>query len=181
MWLMSKKYIGSIIITLIFCGIFSVEISGQPNNLQPVNNFDLTKYLGKWYEIGRYDHSFERGLDEVTAEYSLRKDNKVRVLNSGQRENADHRKSNEGYAVFVDKTDVGELKVTFFWPFFGLYRIAELGENYDYAVVVGEDFDYLWILSRTPKMEPAKLNAILERLKSWGFDLAKIYWIKQKT
>lgn len=170
---------------------------GKPNNLKPVDNFELKRYLGKWYEIGRYDHSFEKDLEEVTAEYSIRPDNKVKVLNSGlstkekmagqekeqlmnkSKEQSKERQYAEGYAVFNGKSDKGEFKVTFFWPFFGLYRIVELGKDYEYAVVTGYDYKYLWILSRTAKLSPERQKSIVENLKKWGYDTGKIHWIRQ--
>ncbi len=127
---------------------------GIPENVTPVEDFELARYLGRWYEIARLDHSFERGLSRVTAEYSLREDGGVRVVNRGYSEKEGEWKEAEGRAYFVGRTDQGHLKVSFFGPFFGSYIVFELDRgSYQYALVSGPDQSYFWILARRPEMD----------------------------
>nr|WP_202943551.1 lipocalin family protein [Syntrophus aciditrophicus] len=138
-----------------------VSCVGIPENITPVDNFNLEKYLGKWYEIARLDHSFERGLSKVTAEYTLRSDGGVKVLNRGYSDIEKKWKEAEGKAYFVQESDRGYLKVSFFGPFYGSYVVFEIDEvNYQYSLVCGPDRSYLWILSRNPAM-PEELKAKL--------------------
>jgi len=153
--------------------------TGIPKGVQPVDKFNLDRYLGKWYEIARLDHSFERGLENITAEYSLRSDGGVRVLNQGYSEENRNWKKAEGKAFFVDSSDQGHLKVSFFGPFYGSYIIFDLDrENYSYAFVSGPDTSYLWLLSRTPTVTPQILNRFKEQSKSLGFDIDKLIYVK---
>lgn len=146
-----------------------------PDNVIPVDGFRLDRYLGKWYEIARLDHSFERGLSRVTADYSLREDGGVRVLNRGYSEKDKEWKEAEGKAYFVQRTDQGHLKVSFFGPFFGSYIVFELDhENYRYALVSGPEKSYLWILARHPKMPPSLKDALIAKAATRGFDTSKL-------
>jgi len=127
---------------------------GIPENVKPVDNFKLEKYLGKWYEIARLDHSFERGLSRGTADYSLRDDGGLRVLNRGYSAKENKWEKAEGKAYFVKNSDQGYLKVSFFGPFYGSYIVFELDhENYEYSLVCGPDKSYLWILARSPEIK----------------------------
>ena len=129
---------------------------GRPDNIVPVSNFNTTKYLGKWYEIARLDHSFERGLSHVTADYSLRQDGGLKVVNRGYKDADAVWKESEGKAYFVDKNDEGYLKVSFFGPFYGSYIVFDLDQqDYSYSMISGPDKSYFWLLSRTPTMDPA--------------------------
>ena len=113
----------------------------------------LQRYLGKWYEVARLDHSFERGMNQVTADYSMREDGGVKVLNQGYLVEDDEWKSAEGKAYFVESEDTGYLKVSFFGPFYGSYVVFELDkQDYQYAFISGPNHDYLWFLSRTPEV-----------------------------
>ena len=123
-----------------------------PDGIEPVDNFELNRYLGKWYEIARLDHSFERGLEAVSAEYSLRDDGGIRVINSGRNTDTQANQEAEGRAYFVEQPNLGYLKVSFFGPFFGSYVIFELDENYQYAFIAGNTTNYLWLLARTPEV-----------------------------
>ncbi|WP_290607355.1 lipocalin family protein [Janthinobacterium sp.] len=153
---------------------------GRPDNIVPVSNFDTSKYLGKWYEIARLDHSFERGLSHVTADYSLRQDGGLKVLNRGYRDADAKWTDAEGKAYFVDKKDVGYLKVSFFGPFYGSYIIFDLDQqDYSYSLISGPDKSYLWLLSRTPTMEPALQQRLIEKARALGFDTSKLIYVKQ--
>lgn len=151
---------------------------GVPEGAAPVNGFELDRYLGSWYEIARLDHSFERGLSKVTAEYSLREDGGVRVVNRGY-ETAEGKWSEaEGKAYFVGEPSVGQLKVSFFGPFYGAYNVIELDkESYQWSLVVGPDTDYLWILSRTPTMDKALVEQLLSRAEALGFNTQDIIFV----
>lgn len=117
---------------------------GLPENVKPVDDFNADKYLGKWYEIARLDHSFERGLSKVSASYSLRDDGGIRVLNRGYDAQKQQWKEAEGKAYFMNGADQGYLKVSFFGPFYGSYIVFELDhENYQYSLVSGPDKSYL--------------------------------------
>ena len=134
---------------------------GMPKTVQPVNNFELDRYLGTWYEIARLDHSFERGLTRIQAEYSLRDDGGVRVLNKGYSVEKQAWQEAEGKAYFVESPDQGYLKVSFFGPFYGSYVVFGLDqENYQYAFVSGPDTSYLWLLARTPQVAPEVLEGL---------------------
>ena len=144
--------------------------TGVPDGVKVVSGFELDRYLGTWYEIARLDHSFERGLSNVTAEYSLREDGGVHVINRGLKEESGEMAEAIGKAYFVGASDVGRLKVSFFGPFYGGYNIIELDtSNYQYSLVAGPDRDYLWILSRTPKMDPDILRSLVEKARGLGF------------
>jgi len=153
---------------------------GMPENVTPVDNFRLDRYLGKWYEIARLDHSFERGLSRVTAEYTLRDDGGVKVLNRGYNEEKKEWKDAEGKAYFVERPDRGYLKVSFFGPFYGSYIIMELDkENYQYSLVCGPDKSYLWILSRTPELPQQIRTMLIAKASQLGFDTAKLINVNQ--
>jgi apolipoprotein D and lipocalin family protein len=145
--------------------------TGYPRSVTPVEGFELDRYLGRWYEIARLDHSFERGLSNVTAEYQLREDGGVRVINRGYSNEQDTWKEAEGRAYFVGDSHRGHLKVSFFGPFYGSYVVFELDqENYQYAFVSGPDTDYLWLLARRPVIEEGLLGHFRETARRRGFD-----------
>jgi len=153
---------------------------GMPEKVQPVSDFQLNRYLGQWYEIARLDHSFERGLEKVTAEYSMREDGGVSVVNRGFSTEDNEWREATGKAYFVDNTDQGYLKVSFFGPFYGSYVVFELEkENYQYAFVSGPDLSYLWLLSRTPKVSEAIIADFIKKSQSLGFDTSKLILVKQ--
>lgn len=146
-----------------------------------VKELDIEKYLGKWYEISRYDHKFERGLVGVTAFYSFRKDGKIRVVNTGYKESLDGEKSQAIGKAKIPNPDIpSKLKVSFFWIFYGDYFVLELDENYQWAVVGSSSDKYLWILSRTPKMDESIYSELLKKLSDRGYDVSKLMKIEQK-
>ncbi len=143
---------------------------GMPAGITPVEPFDLDRYLGRWYEIARLDHPFERGLSEVTADYSIRDDGLVRVVNRGYDQDAGRWKQVEGRARFVREPTQGFLKVSFFGPFYGSYIIFELDqENYNYALVSGPDTSYLWILARQPHLSDDIKQRLIATARDKGF------------
>ena len=153
---------------------------GIPENVKPVDNFKLEKYLGKWYEIARLDHSFERDLTRVTADYSLRDDGGLKVVNRGYSAKENKWKEAEGKAYFVKGSDQGYLKVSFFGPFYGSYIVLELDhENYQYSLVCGPDKSYLWILARSPKIKEDIKNILIAKATTLGFDTNKLIYVNQ--
>ncbi|WP_300752574.1 lipocalin family protein [Janthinobacterium sp.] len=153
---------------------------GRPDNIHPVGNFDTTKYLGKWYEIARLDHSFERGLSHVTADYSVRQDGGLKVVNRGYNDGNKTWKEAEGKAYFVDKKDAGYLKVSFFGPFYGSYIVFDLDQqDYSYSMISGPNKSYFWLLSRTPTMDAALQQRLIAKAQSLGFDTSKLIYVNQ--
>ena len=142
-----------------------------------VKSVDLNRYLGSWYEIAKYDHYFERDLDYAMARYTLRDDGKIDVLNTGIKDG--RAKDAKGIAKTTDVP--GLLRVSFFGPFFGDYRIMMLDEDYQYVLVGGSTDKYLWILSRTPQLDDATLSLILAEADRRGYDTSKLIWVKQSA
>lgn len=167
---------------IVFIGLLLLSAcTGLPEGVQPVDRFELNRYLGKWYEIARLDHSFERGLERVTAEYSLRDDGGVKVINRGYSINNKEWKEAEGKAYFVRGQDEGYLKVSFFGPFYGSYVIFELDEkDYQYAFVAGPDTSYLWLLSRTPDVSQGIVQRFVQRAKELGFDTDQLIMVSHE-
>jgi len=162
----------------ILLAVFVMGCAGIPANVKPVDNFKLEKYLGRWYEIARLDHSFERGLTRVTADYSLRDDGGVRVLNRGYSLKENAWKEAEGKAYFVKGSDQGYLKVSFFGPFYGSYIVFELDhENYQYALVCGPKKSYLWILARAPEMKQERKDSLIAKAAQLGFDTSQLIFV----
>lgn len=162
----------------ILFSLFLTACVGLPENVEPVRGFEIERYLGKWYEIARLDHSFERGLTKVSAEYSLRKDGGIKVINRG----FDSKKNEWGEAIgkayFVSEPDIGALKVSFFGPFYGGYNILELDkENYHYSLVAGPDFSYLWILARSPDLEQTIIDSLVKKAKELGFPTEQLIFV----
>ena len=153
--------------------------TSAPKGIEPVQEFELSKYLGTWYEIARLDHSFERGLSNVTAEYSLRKDGGVRVINRGYSAEEGKWEQAEGKAYFVEDSDTGHLKVSFFGPFYGAYVVFNLDEDYQQSFVSGPDRSYLWFLSRTPTVSEADKQRFIQAARAKGFDTDELIFVEQ--
>lgn len=162
---------------LLLAGLLSVLLGGcvgHPASVQPVGNFNLDRYLGTWYEIARLDHRFERGMERVTATYSLNDDGSVRVLNRGFSSTDAQWETAEGKARFVESADRGYLKVSFFGPFYGSYVVFGLDDAYQHAYIAGPDHDYLWLLARTPTVSDSLYSDFLQRAEAAGFDTTKL-------
>jgi apolipoprotein D and lipocalin family protein len=157
---------------LFLLGLFGLTgCTGIPQGLNPVDGFDVNRYLGTWYEITRLDHSFERGLSNVTAEYTLRSDGGIDVLNKGYDREKGAWKEAEGKAYFLGEKDVGRLKVSFFGPFYGGYNVIALDkEEYSWSVVCGPEMKYFWILARQPQMDSGRLEELVGFAAEKGFD-----------
>ena len=153
--------------------------TGVPEGVEPVRGFELERYLGTWYEIARLDHSFERGLSEVTANYALREDGGVRVLNRGYSAQEKSWDEAEGKAYFVGDQDVGHLKVSFFGPFYGAYVVFGLDrEDYQYAFVAGPDTSYLWLLAREPQVSEEVLQRFIRQARELGFATDELIYVE---
>ena len=150
-----------------------------PENVSPVTGFDVNRYLGTWYEIARLDHSFERGLESVTAEYTLRDDGGIKVVNRGFDPEKKRWKEAIGKAYFAGDSNLGSLKVSFWGPFYGGYHIIALDKkNYSYSLVCGPNRSYLWILAREPHMEEALKSELIKKAKDLGFEADKMIHVK---
>lgn len=164
---------------LILTALLAACISA-PDGVQPVTGFDAGRYLGTWYEIARLDHSFERGLTRVTAQYRRRDDGGLEVINRGWSESEQRWKQAEGKAYFVQAPDIGHLKVSFFGPFYGAYVVFELDrQDYRYALVSGPDRSYLWLLARSPTLDAATRDRLVARAATLGFDTAQLIFVDQ--
>ena len=167
------KHVVCILIAALLSGC-----TGIPEGISPVSSFDADRYLGKWYEIARLDHSFERGLENVTAEYSSRDDGGINVTNRGFSTNDQEWKEANGKAYFVSTPDIGHLKVSFFGPFYGAYIVLELDEkDYSYSLVTGPNRSYLWILSREPFKPEATINRLKAKAESLGCDTNELIFV----
>jgi apolipoprotein D and lipocalin family protein len=153
-------------------GAFTLANAGSPGlpPLRTVDKVDLQRYLGRWYEIARLPNRFQKGCAGSTADYALREDGEISVINSCRNEKDGSLEQVTGRAWIVDTVSNAQLKVTFFWPFRGDYWIIELGKEYEYAVVGTPSRKYLWILSRTASMDEGLYAAILQRAAQQGFD-----------
>lgn len=142
----------------------------------PTSDFSLKDFMGRWYEIARFDHSFERDMEYVTADYTLLDDGTVEVVNSGMR--GSELRTAHGRARTTDTP--GRLRVSFFWIFYSDYNILAMGEDGGWALVGSRSPHYLWILSRTPHLARGVLDAILEEAASRGYDTSKLIYVEQR-
>ena len=174
--------------TSVFCLFLVISLAYCNNNenmnidTSTVKNYELDKYLGTWYEIARFPHSFEKGLVGVTANYSLRKDGKIQVINQGYKNSFDGKlKKAKGKAWIPDPEKPGKLKVAFFWFFGADYYIMELDTiNYEYALIGSSSDNYLWILNRKPQMPEETYKMLKNKAKQRGYDLSRLIEVEQK-
>jgi len=153
--------------------------SKKPQNVTPVDDFKLSAYLGSWYEIARLEHRFEKGMEQITATYSMREDGGVKVLNKGFKTKEKVWNDAEGKAYFVGDTDKGFLKVSFFGPFYGSYIVMDTDYT-TYTMISGPDHSYFWILSRTPMLDEETLIRLIEKAKKAGFDTSKLIYVNHE-
>lgn len=145
--------------TVLAATLLLSSCTGIPEGLTPVQPFELNRYLGEWHEIARLDHSFERGLTQVTANYSLNPDGTVKVLNRGYSAEDNEWEEAEGLAKMNGPADQGRLKVSFFGPFYGAYNIVKLAPDYSMALIIGPDLTYAWLLARSPNPDKTQCQA----------------------
>ncbi len=169
-------------IQLIFLAIMIPFIGACSDKIDKttVKTLDIERYMGKWYEIARFDHKFERGKVGVTVNYSLNDDGTILVVNSGYNGSLNGELETAiGKAKQPNPKYPGELKVSFFWTFYAQYSILELADDYSYALVGSSSDKYLWILSRTPQMSQDSLNMLLQSAEDRGYDTSKLIYVKQ--
>lgn len=172
-----KSLIPLVLAACMFPGLLIAQEKSYDNS--PIPSLDLGRYLGTWYEIARFDHSFERGMDNVVAEYLLRDDGMVTVINSGWKNGKF--KVAEGKARQVDpETDPAHLEVAFFMSFYSDYNIMMLDDNYQVALVGSKSPKYLWILSRVPIPKEAVIDDVVEEAEDRGYDTSKLIWVDQE-
>ena len=155
-----------------------VAASVGSEEVKTVGKLDLNRYMGRWYEIARFDHRFERGMERVMTEYAMRPDGMIAVTNIGYKDG--RRREVHGRAKRPDPKDPGKLKVSFFLWFYGDYYVLVLEPlEYAYALVGSSSDKYLWILSRTPKLDPVTLEYLLDQARKRGYDTSKLVWVSQ--
>ena len=150
-----------------------------PPGIKPVSGFELQRYTGKWYEIARLDHSFERGMSDVSARYTPQADGSVQVINRGYATAQGRWKQAEGHALFNGDSTVASLKVSFFGPFSGGYHVVALDPDYRWAMIAGNDRSYLWILARDKQLPQAVLDPLLQQAKALGFATEQLIYVPQ--
>ena len=154
--------------------------TSAPDGITPVTPFEISRYLGKWYEIARLDHSFERGMTDVSANYRLQEDGSVEVINRGFDSKKNEWRDAIGKAKFTGDSNRASLKVSFFGPFYGGYHVVALDQQaYRWAMVAGPDRDYLWILARDRQLSAEIREQLLARARELGFDTQKLIWVSQ--
>ena len=178
--LISVKAINVEKIALLLSSLLLASCLGRPDGVSPVEQLDTQRYLGTWYEVARLDHSFERGLSNVTADYSMREDGGLRVINRGYSTEEGDWQQAEGRAYTVEEDQPGHLKVSFFGPFFGSYVVFELDPDYQYAFVAGNTTNYLWLLARTPSVSDALKTHFLQRAEMLGFEVEDLIFVDQE-
>lgn len=155
--------------------------TGLPRDIEPVKDFQVERYLGTWYEIARLDHRFERGLEQVSATYTLRDDGTVKVVNRGWDVEEKEWSEVEGRAKFVEDPETGYLKVSFFGPFYATYAVFDLDAAYEQSFVTGNSRSYLWFLSRTRTVDDASMQRFRRVANAQGFDLEGLIIVNQRA
>lgn len=168
---MNKIFLKVLLVMVLF------SCKSIPKGITAVNDFDRNRYLGKWYEIARFDFKYEKDLNNTTAEYAQMSNGKISVLNRGYNYKKDKWKKAVGKAKFADRNDVAMLKVSFFGPFYAGYNVIKLDPDYKYALVAGNNFNYLWILSRTPAIPDNIRKEYLDFAEKSGFDTSRLTWV----
>ncbi|WP_348827000.1 lipocalin family protein [Halomonas sp. RT37] len=153
--------------------------TGLPSGTQPIDDFALEDYLGRWYEIARFDHSFEEGLDCVTADYATRDDGGIQVINRGVDLSKGEPDVAEGKAYLLEEDNVGRLKVSFFGPFYASYNILALDDAGQWSLVTGPDRDYLWILARSPQLDDATYRSLVQRAQDLDYPVEELIEVEQ--
>ena len=154
--------------------------TSPPPGVEAVSPFDLQRYQGRWYELARLDHSFERGMTDVSATYTPQADASVRVVNRGFAAASGQWREAVGKALFTGAPTTGSLKVSFFGPFYGGYHVAALDPDYRWALVLGPDTSYCWILARDKQLDAAQRDAIVARAQALGVDTHALIWVTHK-
>lgn len=172
------------LLTVLYASFSSIVLLGCstkiPKGIEPVTDFQADKYLGKWYEIARIDNRFEKNMINVTADYSLRDDGGIKVVNRGFDTSSQKWAESVGKAFFVKSPDIGALKVSFFGPFYGGYNIVKLDKDYQTVLIAGSNKEYLWILSRNACISDETKQAYVKKAAEIGYDTALLNFEIQK-
>lgn len=178
-----KRWVKSAAGMVVLGTLFSIAgCTGLPSRVQPVGHFRLARYLGRWYEIARIDHSFEKGLTHVQALYLPMDDGGVQVVNEGFDPHSRQWSKAMGRAYPMGGPREGRLKVAFFGPFYSSYNIIALDHrDYQWAMVCGPNHNYLWILSRSPRLNPSVKARLLDQARASGFEVDRLTWVEQST
>ena len=153
--------------------------TAPPEGITAVRPFDVQRYAGKWYEVARMDHSFERGLSDVSASYRLQPDGSVEVINRGFDAARGDWKQAVGRALFTGDASQASLKVSFFGPFYGSYHVVALDPQYRWSMVVGPDRGYVWILARDKQLAPEVRQQLLNQARQLGIEVDRLIWVGQ--
>ena len=171
----------SVILALILSLTLAACATAPPEGVRPVTSFDINRYLGQWYEIARLDHSFERGMSDVSATYQLQDDGSVKVINRGYDAQRQAWKEAIGRALFIGDSTTASLKVSFFGPFYGGYHVIALDQqDYRWALVSGPDRGYLWILARDKTLPAEVREQLVSQARTLGFATDKLIWVEQQ-
>lgn len=168
------RYLGILLFSLFLSGC----ALGPPTGVVPVSGFDLQRYLGRWHEIARLDHSFEHGMTDVSAHYRLREDGSVEVINRGYEPAKNRWREAVGTARLIGEPTRGSLKVSFFGPFYGGYHIAALDPDYRWSLVIGPDTGYAWILARDKTLPTGIREQLLKQAAAAGIDTNALIWVE---
>lgn len=167
------------ILALLLALTLAACATAPPDGVRPVTAFDLNRYLGQWHEIARLDHSFERGMRDVSATYSLQEDGSVKVVNRGYDTQRQAWKEAVGRAVFLGDSSTASLKVSFFGPFYGGYHVIALDQqHYRWSLVAGPDRDFLWILARDKSLPADVRERLLGEARALGFATERLIWVE---
>ncbi len=151
-----------------------------PPGVTAVSPFDVQRYAGRWYELARLDHAFERGMTDVSASYTVQSNGSVHVVNRGFAPATGQWRETVGKALFTGAPTIGSLKVSFFGPFYGGYHVAALDPDYRWALVLGPDTSYCWILARDKQLPAAQREAIVARAQALGVDTPSLIWVSHE-
>jgi len=176
----ARRAFATLIVASTLSWLSACSSTGVPEGIEAVSGFEISRYLGTWYEIARLDHAFERGLEAVSAEYALADDGSVRVANRGWSIEDQAWQQAEGRARFEQDPGTAHLAVSFFGPFYGSYVVFELDPGYQQAFVTGDDRDTLWFLARTPTVSEADMARFASRAEALGFDLDGLIRVDQR-
>jgi apolipoprotein D and lipocalin family protein len=169
-----RQRLGLSLLALLLVGCASTL---PPPRVTVVTPFDVQRYAGRWYELARLDHAFERGMTDVSATYTAQADGSVRVVNRGYAPATGQWREAVGKALFTGAPTTGSLKVSFFGPFYGGYHVAALDPDYRWSLVVGPDTGYAWILARDKQLPAAQRDAIVMRAQALGVDTSALIWV----
>lgn len=176
---MKRKQIIGISLALVAGAILLKSCKTIPKGAVAVKPFDVNRYLGKWYEVARFDYRFEKNLNNTTAEYSLKDNGDIKVVNRGYDFVKNKWKEAVGKAKFVGDKKEAKLKVSFFGPFYAGYNVIAIDPDYKYALVAGKNLNYLWILSREKTIPASVKESYLQKARQLGYNTDELNWVKQ--